>query len=75
MWRGKADAESIGFAEGPVFQQSYKYMEDNRVRVVKDVLREEAASVLQLYQAQGNAIYNGSSLLFPRRYHHNCDGR
>ena len=56
---GKADAESIGFAEGPVFQQSYKYMEDNGVKVVKGVLREEAASVLQLYQAQGNAIYNG----------------
>ena len=55
----KVDAENIGFHEGPVFEQSYKYMTDHGVAIEREVLRKEAADVLNMYADQGNAIYNG----------------
>lgn len=53
----KADAEAIGFSEGPVFDQSYVALEEAGCKVVKDVLRDECNDVLQWYGSNGE-IYN-----------------
>jgi len=53
----KADAEAIGFSEGPVFDQSYLALEQAGCKVVKDVLRDECNDVLQWYGNNGE-IYN-----------------
>lgn len=53
----KADAEAIGFSEGPVFDQSYLALEQAGCTVVKDVLRDECNNVLQWYGNNGE-IYN-----------------
>lgn len=53
----KADAEAIGFSEGPVFEQSYHALEQAGCTVVKDVLKEECRAVLQSYGETGE-IYN-----------------
>ena len=52
------DATALGFEEGPVFPQSYVYLQERGVAVTRSVLRQEAASVLELYRRQGGEIYN-----------------
>ncbi len=54
-----ADARAIGFDEGPVYEQSYQYLQAAGVEVVRGVQRKEAAAVLQQYLQTGGAIYNG----------------
>ena len=54
----RADASALDFDEGPVFPESYAYLEARGVAVVRGVLRREAAAVMQLYRRQGGAIYN-----------------
>jgi tRNA(Arg) A34 adenosine deaminase TadA len=54
----RADATALSFDEGPVFPESYAYLEERGISVVRDVLREEAAAVLELYRATGGPIYN-----------------
>jgi len=54
----KADAEAIGFDEGPVFPQSYVALEAAGCKVVRNVLKDEGAAVLQRYGEIG-VIYNG----------------
>mmetsp|Transcript_12290 Transcript_12290/g.17699 ORF Transcript_12290/g.17699 Transcript_12290/m.17699 type:complete len:171 (-) Transcript_12290:136-648(-) len=57
----KEDACSIGFDEGPVFDpQSYEYLEKSGIVVKRNVLRQQAVSVLQEYSKIG-LIYNGGS--------------
>lgn len=57
----KDDAQSIGFDEGPVFEESYKHLEEAGINVTRNVLRAEAAKVLQRYGGGGcGPIYNGS---------------
>lgn len=53
----KADAESIGYDEGPVFPESYAHLERKGVTVVRDVLRSEAKALFTAYQAAGGVIY------------------
>jgi tRNA(Arg) A34 adenosine deaminase TadA len=53
----KADAEAIGFNEGPVFPESYQALESAGVKVVRNVLREQGAGVLLQYGETG-VIYN-----------------
>eukprot|EP00520_Triparma_pacifica_P010733 CAMPEP_0118647406 /NCGR_PEP_ID=MMETSP0785-20121206/8587_1 /TAXON_ID=91992 /ORGANISM="Bolidomonas pacifica, Strain CCMP 1866" /LENGTH=212 /DNA_ID=CAMNT_0006539493 /DNA_START=59 /DNA_END=697 /DNA_ORIENTATION=+ len=53
----KEDASAIGFDEGPVFEESYEHLEKSGVKVVRNVLREEAAEVLRNYGKIGE-IYN-----------------
>jgi tRNA(Arg) A34 adenosine deaminase TadA len=55
---GRADASALAFDEGPVFPESYAYLEQRGVRVERDVLRAEAAAVLALYRERGGLIYN-----------------
>jgi tRNA(Arg) A34 adenosine deaminase TadA len=53
----KADAEAIGYDEGPVFPESYAYLERNGIEVVRGVCREEARVLFAEYQAAGGVIY------------------
>jgi tRNA(Arg) A34 adenosine deaminase TadA len=52
------DATALSFEEGPVFPQSYTYLQERGVAVTRSVLRQEAAGVLELYRRQGGQIYN-----------------
>jgi tRNA(Arg) A34 adenosine deaminase TadA len=54
----RQDATKLNFEEGPVFPESYKYLEDRGIRIDHAVLREEARVVLELYRAKGGQIYN-----------------
>ena len=54
----REDAIALSFDEGPVFPESFAYLEARGVAVVRGVLRKEAAAVLELYQRQGGPIYN-----------------
>jgi tRNA(Arg) A34 adenosine deaminase TadA len=55
----REDASRLNFEEGPVFPESYKYLEDRGIRIERNVLRDEARAVLELYRAKGGKIYNG----------------
>jgi tRNA(Arg) A34 adenosine deaminase TadA len=54
----REDATRLRFEEGPVFPQSYAYLEARGVTFTRNVLREEARAVLERYRARGGAIYN-----------------
>lgn len=49
----KADAEAIGFNEGPVFDESYKQLEASGCKVRRKVLQEKGAKVLTDYAKSG----------------------
>ena len=53
----REDATAVGFDEGPVFPESWAYLERRGVRAAHGVLRAEAAAVLELYRERGGAIY------------------
>lgn len=53
------DALELGFDEGPVFPASYTYLEARGVHFTHGVRRAEGRAVLELYQQQGGALYNG----------------
>lgn len=55
----REDASRLGFEEGPVFPESYEYLEDRGIEIVRGVLRDEARAVLELYRARSGKIYNG----------------
>lgn len=48
----REDAHAVGYDEGPVFPESYRYLEARGLRVVGGVRREESADVLRLDAAQ-----------------------
>ncbi|HEX5761134.1 MAG TPA: nucleoside deaminase [Thermoanaerobaculia bacterium] len=53
------DASRLAFEEGPVFPESYAYLEERGIEIVRGVLREEAREVMELYRHGGGPIYNG----------------
>ncbi len=53
------DAAILSFEEGPVFPESYQYLEQRGIKVVRNVLRDEARAVLEIYRQQSGKIYNG----------------
>ncbi len=55
----REDASLLKFEEGPVFPESYAYLEERGLSIVRNVLREEAREVLTLYRTKGGKIYNG----------------
>jgi tRNA(Arg) A34 adenosine deaminase TadA len=55
----REDASLLNFEEGPVFPESYRYLEARGLRILRDVLRDEARAVLELYRAGRGKIYNG----------------
>jgi tRNA(Arg) A34 adenosine deaminase TadA len=55
----REDAARLQFDEGPVFPESYRYLEERGVTIVRNLLRDEAAAVLERYRAKSGTIYNG----------------
>ena len=55
----REDATRLDFEEGPVFPESYAYLEARGIVIARNVLRTEAREVLELYRRQGGVIYNG----------------
>lgn len=55
----REDASLLNFEEGPVFPESYKYLEDRGIEIVRNVMRDEARAILELYRAKSGKIYNG----------------
>jgi tRNA(Arg) A34 adenosine deaminase TadA len=55
----REDAAQLQFDEGPVFPESYRYLEERGIEIVRGVLHDEAAAVLERYRARSGAIYNG----------------
>lgn len=55
----REDATQLSFDEGPVFEQSYHYLQERGIKVVRGVLRAEAREVLVHYGESGGPIYNG----------------
>jgi tRNA(Arg) A34 adenosine deaminase TadA len=54
----RTDAAAIGFEEGPVFPESYSYLERCGINLVRGFLAAEARDVLALYRDQGGVVYN-----------------
>jgi len=54
----REDATRLGFDEGPVFAESYEYLEQRGITIVREWLRSEGAAVLDLYIDRGGTIYN-----------------
>ena len=54
----REDATRLNFEEGPVFPQSYDYLEERGITITRNVLRAEARDVLEQYRARGGKIYN-----------------
>jgi tRNA(Arg) A34 adenosine deaminase TadA len=52
------DARRIGFDEGPKPADWQQALKQRGVQVTRDVLRQEAVDVLELYVELGGAIYN-----------------
>jgi tRNA(Arg) A34 adenosine deaminase TadA len=55
----REDASRLNFEEGPVFPESYRYLEVRGIEIVRNVLRDEARAVLDAYRAKSGKIYNG----------------
>jgi tRNA(Arg) A34 adenosine deaminase TadA len=55
----REDATRLGFEEGPVFPESYRYLEARGLVIARHVLRDDARAVLELYRGRGGMIYNG----------------
>ena len=53
----KADVEATGFDEGPIFPESYRFLEQRGLVVRHEVLRSEARAVLDLYKKMNGEIY------------------
>jgi len=56
---GREDAARLQFDEGPVFPESYHYLEERGITIVRNFLRDEAVAVLERYRARSGTIYNG----------------
>ena len=54
----REDASRLRFDEGPVFPESYRYLEDRGIAIVRGVCRAEAVEVLERYRRGGGVIYN-----------------
>src|SRR5678816_1935517 len=55
----REDATILNFEEGPVFPESYKYLEERGIEIVRQVMRDEARAILELYRTKSGKIYNG----------------
>jgi tRNA(Arg) A34 adenosine deaminase TadA len=55
----REDATILGFEEGPVFDESWRYLEERGIETKHEVRRAEARAVLELYRATSGKLYNG----------------
>lgn len=56
----RADAERLKFDEGPVFEESYQYLQDRGIEITRGVHRDQANQVFELYAQTGGLIYSGA---------------
>lgn len=54
----REDAERLGFDEGPVFPESYAYLEQRGIEVKHGLLREASREVLESYRRRDGVIYS-----------------
>ncbi len=54
----RADAAELRFDEGPVFPQSYAYLEARGISIAPEILRAEACAIFDLYRERRGPIYN-----------------
>ena len=54
------DARELAFDEGPVFSDSWRYLVERGIEVVRDVRRAEAREVMELYRSLDGVIYNAT---------------
>lgn len=54
----REDAHALGFDEGPVFAESWRYLEARGIRIELGFLADEAREVFALYRERGGFIYN-----------------
>jgi tRNA(Arg) A34 adenosine deaminase TadA len=54
----KDDASEIGFDEGPVYENSYEYLESRGIEVKRQMMTADAVKVFDLYKEKGGIIYN-----------------
>lgn len=54
----REDATRLGFDEGPVFPASYEYLSHAGIAIVREVARDDARAVLEMYRARSGPIYN-----------------
>ena len=52
------DAMRLRFDEGPVFPESYAYLERRGIPIRRELLRDEANAVLELYRERSGKVYN-----------------
>jgi tRNA(Arg) A34 adenosine deaminase TadA len=55
----REDALAIGFEEGPVTDDSFRYLEARGIEIVRGLLRPTGAGVLAAYRDGGGLVYNG----------------
>lgn len=53
----RKDAEHLGFDEGPVFAESFAYLEERGIVFVRELLRGEGQAVLRDYGASSAPVY------------------
>ncbi len=53
-----ASARAIGFDEGPVYPESYGYLENSGIEVVRGLLADEAHTIIVDYRDRDGPIYN-----------------
>ncbi|MGE3772272.1 MAG: deaminase, partial [Gammaproteobacteria bacterium] len=54
----REDALALGFDEGPVFAESWRYLEARGLAIELGVLADEARAVFALYRERGGLVYN-----------------
>jgi tRNA(Arg) A34 adenosine deaminase TadA len=60
VWAGSGeDARALGFDEGPVFPESYQYLQEAGITLVPNMQRETAQDIFHAYVQAGGVIYNG----------------
>jgi tRNA(Arg) A34 adenosine deaminase TadA len=67
LWSGVArlatgalreDAEQLSFDEGPVYPDSWTYLEGRGIEIHRGIMRAKGKAVLRLYKEMGGEIYN-----------------
>lgn len=54
------DARDLAFDEGPVFPESWSYLEDRGIEVVRGIRGHEARAVMETYRELDGVIYNAT---------------
>lgn len=54
------DARGLAFDEGPVFAESWSYLDARGIEIVRGVRREEARAVMKAYRDVDGVIYNAT---------------